>query len=102
MEFFPRLRAAGSLADNIAATRSRIAPSAVAVDQAGALYITDYESGAIRKITNGVITSIIGSGHGFSGDGGPASQVQFNFILGALAVDASGNIFVADNENLRV
>jgi hypothetical protein len=49
-------------------------PTAVAVDAAGNIYFTDQFNNRIRRIANGVITTIAGTGvRGFSGDGGPAT-----------------------------
>ena len=91
-----------STANGIPATQAVLAPAGLTVDAAGSLYIADYYSSAIRKVTNGVITSIAGGNRGFGGDGGPAAMAYFNFPVGALAVDTSGDLFVADNENLRI
>ena len=91
-----------STADGVAATQALIVPSGLAVDKAGSVYIADYYTSSIRKVTNGVIDTIAGGRLGFSGDGGPALKAAFNFAVGAVAVDASGKVFVADNENLRV
>ncbi len=91
-----------STADGIPATQSLMVPVGLAADAAGNLYIADYYTGSIRKITNGVIATIAGRGTGFSGDGGPALMAAFNFPVGTLAVNAAGDVFVADNENLRI
>ena len=49
----------------------------VAVDSAGNLYIADAANNRIRKVSNGVITTVAGSGTpGFSGDNGPATSAQ--------------------------
>ncbi len=91
-----------STADGVPPTQAAMAPAGVAVDAAGSLYIADYYASSIRKVTNGVISTIAGGGRGFGGDGGPASMASFNFPAGALAVDAGGDVFVADNENQRI
>jgi uncharacterized protein (TIGR03437 family) len=54
------------------------APSGVAVDSAGNVYIADEGNGAVRKVdTNQVITTIAGTGiPGFSNDNGPAKQAK--------------------------
>src|SRR5262249_47608383 len=57
----------------------------------------------IRKVTaGGTITTIIGTGSaGFSGDGGPASAAQLSGP-GGVAVDSSGNLYIADSINTRI
>jgi uncharacterized protein (TIGR03437 family) len=89
-------------ADGVAATQALVLPAGVAVDAAGNLYIADYFASSIRKVTNGIISTLAGGGRGFMGDGGPALMASFNFPVGALAVDAGADVFVADNENLRI
>ncbi len=80
-------------------------PAAVAVDDAGNVYLTDdLNSHRIRRIdaATGVITTIAGTGTaGYGGDGGPASAATLRHPEG-LAVDAAGAVFVADTENHRV
>jgi sugar lactone lactonase YvrE len=75
-------------------------PSGLALDSSGNLYISDTANNCIRKVDpSGIITTIAGNGtKGFSGDGGPAISAQLNVPLG-IAVDPSGNIYVADSEN---
>ena len=91
-----------STADGVPATQSGILPSGIGLDAAGNLYVADYFASSIRKVTNGVISTLAGGGRGFGGDGGPASMAAFNFPVGALAVTVSGDVLVADNENLRI
>jgi len=88
--------------DNGAATSAQLTgPNGIAVDVAGNIYITD-TSERIRKVENGVITTIAGNGTlGFSGDGGPAPSAQLYDPQG-IAVDSSGNVYVADAGNGRV
>jgi hypothetical protein len=70
----------------------------IAVDAAGNVYFADTRNAVIRRIdTGGIITTIAGTGeHGFSGDGGPATEAQLT-NPGALAFDADGNLFFADD-----
>jgi sugar lactone lactonase YvrE len=92
----------GSTGDGGPATTSQLNdPVDVAVDSVGTIYIA--ESGArIRKVANGVITTIVGTGTpGFSGDGGPASNAQIGNQT-AIAVDSTGNLYIADSYNSRV
>jgi len=74
----------------------------VAVDGAGNLYITS--NARIRKVdaASGNIFTIAGDGTpGFSGDGGWAGMAEVNGPQ-SIAVDASGNVYFADENNLRV
>jgi len=78
-------------------------PMGVAVDRQGNLYIADTQNHRLRQVTaEGVISTIAGDGvPGFEGDGGPAAQARLRFPAG-VAVDAEGNLFVADQDNHRV
>ena len=78
-------------------------PSGVAVDASGNIYFSD--TNRIRKISNGLITTIAGDGtSGFSGDGGSATSARLSLsvFVGALTVDAFGNVFIADYGNRRI
>jgi len=80
-----------------------LAPWGLAVDAAGNLYVGDQGNNRVRKIApDGTITTVAGSGQqGFSGDGGPALDARLNNPQG-VAVDAAGNLYIADNVNGRV
>ena len=74
----------------------------IAVDSAGDLYIAESGNNRIRKVSNGVITTVAGNGTaGFSGDNGPASGAQINNPRG-IAVDSAGNLYIADMLNNRI
>jgi uncharacterized protein (TIGR03437 family) len=94
--------AAGFAGDNGPATSAQLYyPGGIAVDAAGSLYITDIGSNRIRKVSNGVITTVAGNQtKGFSGDGGPASA-QLN-QPGGVAVDSAGIVYIADFLNQRI
>jgi trimeric autotransporter adhesin len=78
-------------------------PHGIALDQAGNLYIAEWPDSRIRKVTpSGIISTYAGNGtRGFSGDGGPATGAELNLPWG-LAVDGEGNLFLDDNQNLRL
>ena len=79
------------------------APQGVAVDATGNIYVADYGNRRIRKVSSaGTIATVAGDGIlGVSGDGGPATGASLSGPLG-VAVDATGNIYVADTGNSRI
>ena len=78
-------------------------PSGVAVDASGNLYIADAANSRIRKVTtNGIISTVAGNGNrSFSGDGGSATSASL-YLPNSVAVDTSGNIYIADTYNNRI
>lgn len=91
--------------DNIDATAAAInGPEGVGVDGVGNIYITDTENHRIRKVTasTGKITTIAGTGfQGFSIDGTNATLANLQ-RPSSVAVDAAGNIYIADTRNYRI
>jgi len=82
----------------------QISPSRVAIDAVGNLFFAEYANNRVRKVdkSTGVITTVAGNGTGgFSGDGGLATAAQLNSPSG-VALDGSGNLFIADSANERV
>ena len=101
-------------------------PSGVAHDNGGNIYFTDSGNQRVRRISNGIITTVAGNGTaGFSGDNGPATSAQLNLwppfdcpdnacaahpppsipynrLPAGIAVDTSGNLYIVDSGNQRV
>ncbi len=78
-------------------------PAGLAVDAAGDLYVADQGNNRVREITtSGMISTVVGSANaGFSGDGGDATAAGLQGPAG-VAVDGSGNLYIADYGNNRI
>ncbi|MBK5292535.1 MAG: hypothetical protein JJE04_12775 [Acidobacteriia bacterium] len=78
-------------------------PQGLAFDPAGNLYVSDSHNHRVLKVTPGAsVTVVAGNGlPGYSGDGGLATETMLNYPMG-VAVDASGNLFIADSVNGRI
>ena len=90
--------------DGGAATAAQLSsPWDVTVDGSGNLYIVDTGNNRIRKVdADGIITTVAGNGErDFGGDGGSATAAKLHWPRG-VAVDGSGNIYIADAGNHRV
>jgi sugar lactone lactonase YvrE len=89
---FPGYSGDGKLATN--ANLSYV--DGLAIDKAGDLYISDESNCVVRKVTagTGIITTVAGNGTcGYSGDKGPATKAQLNYLSG-LALDKAGNLYI--------
>ena len=101
----------GYSGDGNTATRAKLnSPAGVAVDGSGNVYIADQRNNRIRKVdSNGIITTFAGTGYkdpttgngAYSGDGGPAINARLNWPS-SVALDGSGNLFIADQFNNRI
>lgn len=79
-------------------------PQGVAVDSSGNIYIADTHNNVIREVTasTGDISTIAGTGGaGYSGDGSTATAAMLDYPT-AVAVDSSGNVYIADTNNHRI
>ncbi|WP_213803524.1 Ig-like domain repeat protein [Granulicella sp. dw_53] len=93
----------GYAGDDGPATKALLdSPTGIAVDASNNIYIADTHNNRIRKVTGGNISTIAGTGlAGFSGDSGIATLAALNHPA-ALAVDASGTLYIADTDNHRI
>lgn len=78
-------------------------PAALAVGPTGTLYVADRAAHRVRRVTpDGKIQTVAGTGaQDFSGDDGPATAATLNAPSG-VAVDATGNLYIADTGNHRI
>ena len=88
------------------ATSARLStPYGVALDNAGNLYIADYQNNVIRKVDpTGIITTVAGEysrGGTFYGDGGAATSAGLAGPI-SVAIDSQGNLYIADQGNQRI
>ena len=76
-------------------------PIGIAIDASGNVYFSEFSNHRIRKLSpNGVVSTLAGSGvAGYAN--GTGTSAKFNFPAG-LAINATGDIFVADLENNRI
>jgi sugar lactone lactonase YvrE len=95
----------GFSGDGGPATAAKLySPFGVVLDARNNIYIADDDNYRVRRVdgATGTITTLAGNGtNGFSGDGGPAIAASLGEVA-AVAVDASGNVYIADPGNARV
>jgi uncharacterized protein (TIGR03437 family) len=97
-----------STANSGPALSTCMAPSGIAMDKQGNLYISDGQSFKIRKVDkSGNATTVAGSTFGYGGDGGPATSAQLLLTGGSpsfagLALDSAGNIYISDQKNCAI
>jgi len=75
-------------------------PGGLVVDQNGDLYFCDPGNNRIRKISNGTITTVAGTGAPGFADG-LVNMAEFNNLFG-MAIDGAGNLYIADINNNRI
>jgi hypothetical protein len=77
-------------------------PSKIVVDGSGNIYIADTDNFVIREVTAGAIQTVVGDNTlSYSGDGGLAVNAELSAPVG-VALDASGNLYIADSDNSAV
>ena len=79
-------------------------PYEIRFDQVGNMFVVEMMNHIVRRIdvTDNTITTVAGTGQaGYSGDGGPANQAQLNRPH-SIALDGSGNLYIADIANHRI
>jgi len=90
-----------SSVDGLLFSASYSNPSGIAIDVQGNIFIADAGTHKIRKIsTDGMVTTFAGSGFAGSADG-KGNAASFNTPRG-IAIDAQGNVFVADTYNQKI
>lgn len=93
---------AGFSGDEGPSARAQLSsPGQMAADHAGNVYVCDWNNNRVRKVTpGGTITTFAGNGEsGDTGDGGPATRATLSGGRPGLAVDGSGNLYIADEGN---
>jgi sugar lactone lactonase YvrE len=80
-----------------------VSPAGLAVDGSGNLFFSDAGDNRVRRVSaGGIISTVAGTGvAGFGGDGGLATAAQLNGPAG-IALDPTGNLYIADNGNNRI
>jgi filamentous hemagglutinin family protein len=97
---------AGTLPPTTAATPNTLflqIPDAVLADKAGNVYVTDTGGHRVWKIdSKGVVTLVLGTGVAAQPTFGKAANTQPCGEPSGLAIDATGNLYVADRQNARI
>lgn len=94
----------GFSGDDGPATSAQLAgATSVAVDPAANLYIADANNGRVRKVSNGVITTVAGNGFGspYPGCNDCPASSAFLDSLDSITVDQAGNLYLFVNQRIR-
>ena len=98
--------AGGNSGDNGSALKATLNyPSDVAADTAGDVFVLDMYNDRVRTVNlaTGMISAFAGNGtQGCTGNNSPATAAEFRLSSEGVAVDGSGNVFIADANNNRV
>jgi trimeric autotransporter adhesin len=101
-DFAAKCTAPGFAGDGGPATAAKMmVPNGVYADNAGNVFVADTENQRIRKVSNGTINTVLGGGSGGDGSAATSSSTTLAFPY-QVAIDASGNFYVADTDNNRV
>lgn len=94
--------AGGGKGENKKSKSTSVNPLSVACHKNGDIFVYDFFDYRIRKISNGIVTSVAGiRKKGFSGDNGPATQARLGGMC-YIALDTLGNLYISDAENNRI
>ncbi len=96
--------AGGYSGDGLPVSDALFRPNYITIDNDGNIYFTEDLNHTVRKVDaqTGIISTIAGNGgRGYSGNNGPATEAELYEPQG-LAIDASGNVYVADKKNHSV
>jgi uncharacterized protein (TIGR03437 family) len=90
------------LATDLIVTSGFLGGSTILVDPSGVLYIAEIRGNRVRKVVNGIVTTVVGTGApASSGDGGQASSASVLMPAG-MAQDPAGNIFVSEGDGITI
>jgi uncharacterized protein (TIGR03437 family) len=86
----------------VPALQAHICPLSEAFAPNGDLYVSNYNgAGIVRVDSGGTLYAVTAGGHAYSGDGGPAIAATVNAVWD-VAVDAAGNVYIADSNSNRI
>lgn len=98
---FAGLPGQGGSADGLVGSARFAFPTGVAVDASGNVYVGDTNNGTIRRISLGVVSTLAGTAGQIGSADGAGVAARF-WAPSGLAVDRSGNVFVADMDNFTI